>query len=665
MRTPLPGGATVRLVLAATLILAPGAGLAYLGYTALADQQESMRATYGATATLLRDRLGAEVTSRIETIGRTSPPPPDSADSPDSARQWLRAVADAHPSLGRPFIVAGRGRLATADVWSGWPDGPTLALSGMGATALRAGEIAESADRDLDAALRHYRHAESLATSPGSRAFARSRVGRTLFKQRRFTDSVRAYQSLIDSPEDQKIHGLPLAVIARLQMVDALVESGRDAEARAARADLLRWMLDHPWDLQAGYGYELERGLRSAPDAARELAGRAGRLREAIALLGSLHPRLDAIASDNEAPRSMAIGNESAILVTVAAGGKPLALGFVIDAAFVAGILETSVLTGIDLGPNLQARLIDQSGRPSAGHTTIQPLATADMAPILSGWRIALADRHGRTLEEVSARERWTSAALVGGGLLLLIVGVVVTGRAWMREAQLARLRTDFVSNVSHELKTPLALIRMSGETLESGLVADQAKQREFHGIIRRESERLTHLIDNVLDTAKIEAGTRTFTRTRMDLVELVRDVLGAYTPLLSRQGFAVDTVLPSTAVPIDADRDGVSQALVNLLQNAIKYSADSRQLRIAVSRAESEVHLSVTDRGIGITPDQLPRIFERYYRGATDGLSMPAGSGLGLPIVQHLMRAHGGRVDVESRPGQGSTFSLVFPVPS
>jgi len=663
MRTTPSGGANVRLGLAATLILAPSLGLAYLGYTTLADRQESLRVTYGATATLLRDRLSAEVTSRIETIVRTSYQAPARTDSPQAAGQWLRGVADANPGLGRPFIVVGPRQLATTDIWSGWAEGHAMALPGAAAAALRAGEFAESVGSNLEAALQHYRHAESIATTPTSRAFARSRVGRTLFKQRRFAESIAAYQSLIDSPGAQRVHGLPLAVIARLQMADALLECGRDADAREARSDLLRWILEHPWDLQAGYGYELERAYRAAPEAAEEVRANVERLRDGIALLTGIEARLDAVVVGDDAPRSVSLGHQSALVVHSAAGNTSLTMGFVIDAGVLADILETAVLTGIELGPDVQARLIDEAGRSSGADAPIEPLAAADMAPILGGWRIALADRRGRTLDELSARERWTSAALVGGALLVLLAGVVITGRAWMREAQLARLRTDFVSNVSHELKTPLALIRMSGETLESGLVTDPAKQREFHGIIRRESERLTYLIDNVLDTAKIEAGTRTFTRTRMDLVDLVREVLRAYTPLLARQGFVVDPVLPATPVFILADRDGISQALVNLLQNAIKYSPDRRHLRIAVSRDRHDLQLSVTDQGIGIQPNQLPRIFERYYRGATEGLSTPAGSGLGLPIVEHFMRAHGGRVDVESRPGQGSTFSLVFPI--
>jgi signal transduction histidine kinase len=238
----------------------------------------------------------------------------------------------------------------------------------------------------------------------------------------------------------------------------------------------------------------------------------------------------------------------------------------------------------------------------------------------------------------------------------------VFTTRAWAREAELSELRTDFVSSVSHELRTPLALIRMYGETLESGLVTDADKRQEFSGIIRRESERLTHLINNVLDTAKIDAGTKSITLARTDLVALVREAVDAYAPLFTRLNFAVQAQLPDSPVLVQLDRDAVAQALVNLFQNAIRYSTDTRTVTVALETHDREVVVTVQDRGVGIPAAELPRIFDRFYRSRSAASAPSSSSGLGLSIVKHVMQAHGGRVEVLSAVGHGSTFTLVFP---
>jgi signal transduction histidine kinase len=193
---------------------------------------------------------------------------------------------------------------------------------------------------------------------------------------------------------------------------------------------------------------------------------------------------------------------------------------------------------------------------------------------------------------------------LIAGIVLVLVGGVSFTLRASIREAELVHLKTEFVSNVSHELKTPLALIRMFGETLESGIVGDEAKRIEFSVVIRRESERLTHLINNVLDVARIEAGTKQYTFERIDIVQVVRDAVETYRPFFDRLGFAVSASLPDSALHVDADRDAIAQALVNLFQNSIKYSEAEKHVTVSVTAVPAEVRISVADRGVGIASE-------------------------------------------------------------
>jgi signal transduction histidine kinase len=322
------------------------------------------------------------------------------------------------------------------------------------------------------------------------------------------------------------------------------------------------------------------------------------------------------------------------------------------------------VLHTVDLGSDLHVSIIEenspQDGRARNHLTAV--IADVELFPGLPHWRVTLADSRGRSLAQRVAYERWTYGALIAGMLVVMAVGVVLTLRASARATELARAKTDFVSNVSHELKTPLALIRMFGETLGSGIVSDPEKRQEFYGIIRRESERLTHLIDNVLDASRIDRGTKRYDIREHDLVETAHAALDAYRPLFERAGFTVHTALPPMPVALAIDREAIIQSLVNLFQNVIKYSRDQRFVSVAIRTWVGTVSISVTDRGIGIPADQIDRIFEPYYRVARFDEAAIAGSGLGLAIVKHAVEAHGGRVEVVSALGKGTSFTIALP---
>jgi signal transduction histidine kinase len=318
------------------------------------------------------------------------------------------------------------------------------------------------------------------------------------------------------------------------------------------------------------------------------------------------------------------------------------------------------VLGAIDLGHDGTAVV---HAADAVGATRPVPLAEAPLFESISGWRVALVDAHGRSVGQLVVRERWTYGSLIVGMLTVMIVGLVVVVRAAARATELSRMRSEFVANVSHELKTPLALIRMFGETLESGIVSDDRKRQEFYGVIRRESERLTHLINNVLDIGRIDADTKRYAIARGNLVETVREAVDAYRPLFGRLGFRVETAFPDAPIELPLDREAIVQALVNLFQNVIKYSDDHPFVGVSVVADAEWARVSVTDHGVGIPANQIPRIFEPYYRVAAGASPGPPGSGLGLSIVKHAMAAHGGRVDVASTPGRGSSFTLVLPM--
>lgn len=253
---------------------------------------------------------------------------------------------------------------------------------------------------------------------------------------------------------------------------------------------------------------------------------------------------------------------------------------------------------------------------------------------------------------------------LIFGGLSLLLAGgVLITYRNVLREMALARLKSDFVSNVSHELRTPLSLIRLYAETLELGRLTSQDKREEYYRIIRKESERLTSLINNILDFSRIEAGRKEYEFRETDIAELVHNTLESYRYQIEQHGFQFEERIAEDLPPMRVDREAIARSLLNLVNNALKYSQEQKYLGVNLYRANGSVKLEVVDHGIGISRPEQPKIFEKFYRVGDPLVHNTKGSGLGLSLVRHIVEAHGGEVSVESAPGQGSKFVIALPV--
>jgi two-component system phosphate regulon sensor histidine kinase PhoR len=235
--------------------------------------------------------------------------------------------------------------------------------------------------------------------------------------------------------------------------------------------------------------------------------------------------------------------------------------------------------------------------------------------------------------------------------------------RAAAREVRLSQMKSDFVSNVSHELRTPLSSIRVFGEYMRLGRVERPEKIREYGEYIEAESRRLTQLINNILDFSKIESAEKKYRFCTADAGDFVAQTVAAFELPLREKGVSVRVHTPAVPLPpVSIDRDALAQALVNLLDNAVKYSGDRQEIDVRVSAIRGEVHVAVEDRGIGIPAREQKKIFEKFYRVGSGLVHDVKGSGLGLAIVMHVVKAHGGRIDVVSAPGAGSVFTIVLP---
>ena len=297
----------------------------------------------------------------------------------------------------------------------------------------------------------------------------------------------------------------------------------------------------------------------------------------------------------------------------------------------------------------------------SSGWDGGAPEAERNLEGAFPGLTLAIKLR-GTTLAAIGERFAHISFLTLAALSLVLAGGIVLTYRSVTKEMALARLKSDFVSNVSHELRTPLSLIRLYAETLEMGRLTSPEKYQEYYCIIRKESERLTALINNILDFSRIEAGRKEYDFRETDMSELVHNTLDSYRYQLEQSGFQFEEKIdevPSMRV----DREAMARSLLNLVNNALKYSQDRKYIGVNLYRDNGSVKLEVVDQGIGIPHQEQQKIFEKFYRVGDPLVHNTKGSGLGLSLVRHIVQAHGGEVAVDSSPGQGSKFTIVLPV--
>ena len=357
------------------------------------------------------------------------------------------------------------------------------------------------------------------------------------------------------------------------------------------------------------------------------------------------------------------VGGRSMLLAVLRGpGGAPVLAAVARDAATLQREVLDRTIKALD--SPIICVIVDEAGRPVSDGAAVAGaslLVTVPFRQALPTWRVALYQPPGASPRQSVRRQIMLFTGAFGVLLVVIAAGLVVTYRLVRRESEMARLKSDFVANVSHDLKTPLSVIRMFGETLEMDRVRDEAARREYYRVITRESERLSRLIDNVLDFSRIEGGRRRYERVPTAVEPLVRDVVDAFAHPLT--GFKVEVHVASDLPEVPLDADAIAQALANLVDNAIKYSADRKTVRVGASLVDGELALSVADEGIGIPRAEQGRIFEKFYRVGHSETQGRRGSGVGLALVRHVAEAHGGRVIVESAPGEGSRFTIRIPI--
>ncbi len=348
-----------------------------------------------------------------------------------------------------------------------------------------------------------------------------------------------------------------------------------------------------------------------------------------------------------------------------------LVFGALLDLAVLREQLRNVPRVEPALTNELAVALLDENARPvsvTPSRFTAnwkRPFVATEVGEALPHWELAVyllnPDRIGQTARVATL----TLALLIGVLVVAIVVGSWLIVGDVRRQLAVARQKTDFVSNVSHELKTPLTAIRMFAELLSEGRAAPD-KQRQYFGIITAEAARLTRLINNVLDFARFDRGEKQFELQPCDLAQVVGETVSGYRAHLEAAGFTLEYDAPATPVRVRADRDALAQIVVNLLSNAEKYSNGSRTITVTLAAkngSENLAEVSVLDRGPGVLRGCEEKIFEQFFRAHDSLASGIQGSGLGLTLARQIARAHGGDVTYAPRGGGGSCFALRLPL--
>jgi signal transduction histidine kinase len=513
----------------------------------------------------------------------------------------------------------------------------------------------EIEQKDYPRAIRAYQNLLDSAAAT-LRPLVLQRLARSLRKAGRLEEAAGAYRDL-QRLDTVWIGGLPSNLIARSELCSLASERGDTAElgtmALAFYRDLAagRWLLDKPRYLY--YSDRCRTWCRESQVAEDEfnrlqmIEGRKLALTRAAEDL-LIEPKKVLPGED---------GTHLAFWTTDPFGALILSADF-LESRWWPQILSSR-------GEDLKAALVTPNrsavfGSPPAEappFAVTRELRTGDTSLLLQIWP----SRPEAIYADIRQRQV-LSITMLAFVVVLLAFGSYITTRIVRRELEIARLRADFVSTVSHEFRSPLSGIRHLGEMLLDGRVPAPEKQRGYFRMIVHESDRLARLIENILDFSRMEEGRKEYRFGPLDLSPWLRALAADFGAEISANGVAVEANIPDDLPTISADGEALGSAVRNLLDNAVKYSPGEKTVWIDAEAEDSAVKISVRDRGVGISEDDRKRVFDRFYRASGEISKRIKGAGLGLSLVKHIVTAHGGTVECQSRVGQGSTFTIRLP---
>jgi signal transduction histidine kinase len=581
----------------------------------------------------------------------------------------------------------------------GMPSLPSVPPSLM--RIIQRGQQSEFQQNDYQKAILNYNQAFQLASDRQTKGELLNSVARVQKKSSLSLEAMKSYQVLARDYDQVRLStGLPLGLVAGREIASLYLREKDLVSSVNTNVALFKALIESAWKLEESQYDFFAQNIKSSleglfsqvnlPEDVRNIQGSFIRYKEKEIRKREKTERLlnfqEQAVSDLQTRLARNRGSVSSdskrwtvekekhiylfsLLAENPGDGNPSGgdWGLLFDAAYLRKLLQSELksrVSGDETGWIVRARggeVILESDNPPMGSLSVK----ADFAGSFPDWSLELYQRDTPRFKAfLTSRQGiyFLIFLLIGG---ILIFGLILTIRTISHELELARMKSDFVSTISHEFKSPLTSIHQLAEMLQAGRIPSEERRQKYYDVLVEQSERLTLLTENVLNFAQMEEGRKEFHFAKVDIQELLDDFIFAYQDRLSHNSFELllkaDRPLPS----VTADSAALTQAINNLLDNAVKYSGSQKKAVVSATADDEHLMISVKDFGIGIKREELDKVFDRFYRGGDELTRTVKGSGLGLTLVKHIIEAHGGSVQVESEPGRGSTFSIRIPLKS
>ena len=487
--------------------------------------------------------------------------------------------------------------------------------------AFRQAETLEFSGSDPDKVITQYRSL-AASTDSGIRGGALLRLGRTLRKADRPAEALQAYSSLT-AMGAVRTAGLPAALVGREARCTVLAQmGGKEALARES-LDLCAELASGRWQIPRAAWFFLREEAQAWLPTGSACAPIDDSVLAASATAEALWKRRQSLPATGQ--ELSAVGSRRVLSVWAASPER-----------------LSAVLAG--------ETFLEEMRRRAERSTGTQITLAGERLP----WNLKVALPHQTAAAEFWSRQRILLASFTLACLLVL-AGGYFTVHGIHRELAVAQLQSDFVAAVSHEFRTPLTSLRQISEMLAGGRLIHEDRRQRYYDAMVVDTGRLQRLVEELLNFGRMEAGVMRYRSEPVDVAEMAGSMAAGFQRLQLR--------LPQTPCPIRGDREALSLAVWNLLDNACKYSPDDSPVTLEVSRNGTCVAIAVQDQGCGIAPEEQKKIFKKFVRSASAVESSTKGTGIGLAIVNHVVKGHRGEVRLESEPGRGSTFTLLLPV--
>jgi len=697
------------LLLFAIAILCPSVLLSAFGIRAIRKERQFRESRLIDQATKVAQQVADELNQFVTRIENEVKNTLDFAafheGAMDAKRSMLNSLEEAIPEVNRSFLLDQSGRLFLPGVSDDWLltsveaeasfvetrmfEPATTISDALFRKHLQRGEALEFQEKNYAGAIEAYRMAEQIATDMRYKAIAQNSIAGCYAKAGQLAAAAKSYGEILEKYADQRdTNGTAFGVLAQYQLGQLHHRLGKLPQSTETFLTLYEILIENDQILdrqQVGYFKKrvkfsltalFEKDALSATQrdqfsilSERDVEKQGGWqfydefIQSALPILTTRFIRLTGanfyhLAWENTFLSLTMLSND-------AKAPASLFFGFQFDWSLLRATLEDKIKS-LNEATNLPIALLSNQELPivvvaSLDNQMGQPIKTLPISEL--GWKVNVYGGDTAAFQRSETLRMWLLGSLIIFSALVILMGFLLTWWAVAKELELAQLKSDFVSSVSHELKTPLASIRLFSEMLETELVPSEEKRHEYYAIITKECERLGRLINKILDFSRMEKGERKFEFQKEDVATILADTVESLQQSIAQDGYSIHTEFEQNLPIVFVDKDAITEATLNLLDNAVKYSPVEKDIHVNLFVRENNLFIEVIDQGVGISKKEQSKIFDRFYRVGDELTRETKGTGLGLALVKYIMESHGGEVLVDSQIGVGSKFSLVLPV--